>query len=214
LHFNWEVKQLQTQTLRRGFTLIELLIVVAIIAILAAIAVPNFLEAQTRAKVSRSKADMRSLATAIETYQIDNNKYMHYMGSSDPESVQKIFDEFGVWQTALFRLTSPIAYMTSLPAKSGFGKYRGSSPPHPVLDGYYYMGPDEWAKRNVNPRLYGFPRQWNDLKYSLQGSGPSKEDYNPTKPGSQWTVYDSSNGTLSMGNIWYIKSSSSFHSFN
>ena len=58
-----------------GFTLIELLIVVAIIAILAAIAVPNFLEAQTRAKVSRVKADQRSLATAIESYSIDWNTY-------------------------------------------------------------------------------------------------------------------------------------------
>jgi type II secretory pathway pseudopilin PulG len=50
-----------------------LLIVVAIIAILAAIAVPNFLEAQTRAKVSRTHADMRSLATALEAYAVDNS---------------------------------------------------------------------------------------------------------------------------------------------
>jgi len=62
---------------RRGFTLIELLIVVAIIAILAAIAVPNFLEAQVRAKVSRTKNDMRSLATAVESYYVDNNQYPH-----------------------------------------------------------------------------------------------------------------------------------------
>ncbi len=59
----------------RGFTLIELLIVVAIIAILAAIAVPNFLEAQTRSKVSRVKADHRSIATGLEAYFIDNNQY-------------------------------------------------------------------------------------------------------------------------------------------
>lgn len=60
---------------REGFTLIELLIVVAIIAILAAIAVPNFLEAQMRAKVSRVKSDMRTIATGIETYAIDHNKH-------------------------------------------------------------------------------------------------------------------------------------------
>jgi len=59
----------------RAFTLIELLIVVAIIAILAAIAVPNFLEAQTRAKVSRVYGDMRTMRTAIEAYHVDNTAY-------------------------------------------------------------------------------------------------------------------------------------------
>ena len=56
-------------------TLIELLIVMAVIAILAAIAVPNFLEAQVRSKVSRVKSDHRSMATAIESYYVDNNAY-------------------------------------------------------------------------------------------------------------------------------------------
>ena len=58
-----------------AFTLIELLIVVAIIAILAAIAVPNFLEAQIRSKISRAQSDMRSIATALESYRVDQNSY-------------------------------------------------------------------------------------------------------------------------------------------
>ncbi|MCD6386035.1 prepilin-type N-terminal cleavage/methylation domain-containing protein, partial [Candidatus Sumerlaeota bacterium] len=58
-----------------GFTLIELLIVVAIIAILALIAVPNFLEAQTRSKVAQVKANMRTVATGLESYFVDNNHY-------------------------------------------------------------------------------------------------------------------------------------------
>ena len=61
---------------RKGFTLIELLIVVAIIGILAAIAVPNFLNAQIRAKVSKVQADFRSLATAIESYRLEFGNYM------------------------------------------------------------------------------------------------------------------------------------------
>ena len=63
------------RTRAEGFTLIELLIVVAIIAILAAIAVPNFLDAQMRSKVSRVKADIRSMVTAVESYAVDHNGY-------------------------------------------------------------------------------------------------------------------------------------------
>lgn len=98
--------------MRRGFTLIELLIVVAIIAILAAIAVPNFLEAQTRSKVSRAKADMRTLATGLESYMVDANCYpkcnannCSSMLVSDPGPV----DQYQV----LEKLSTPIAYLSS-----------------------------------------------------------------------------------------------------
>ena len=60
---------------QKGFTLIELLIVVAIIGIIAAIAIPNLLNAIDRGKQKRTMADLRSLGTAIESYSIDNNVY-------------------------------------------------------------------------------------------------------------------------------------------
>lgn len=59
----------------RGFTLIELLIVVAIIAILAAILIPNFLRARAQSQVSATKGNMKNLATALESYYVDNNAY-------------------------------------------------------------------------------------------------------------------------------------------
>ena len=60
---------------QKGFTLIELLIVVAIIGIIAAIAIPNLLNAIQRGKQKRTMGDMRTVATANESYSIDNNQY-------------------------------------------------------------------------------------------------------------------------------------------
>ena len=80
--------------LKKGFTLIELLIVVAIIAILAAIAVPNFLEAQVRSKVSRAKSDMRSYATGIESYYVDNNSYPVSARTGKPSGMVDNYNKF------------------------------------------------------------------------------------------------------------------------
>ena len=60
---------------QKGFSLIELLIVVAIILIIAAIAIPNLLNAIDRSKQKRTMADMRSIGTSCEEYSIDNNFY-------------------------------------------------------------------------------------------------------------------------------------------
>jgi len=80
---------------KKAFTLIELLIVVAIIGILAAIAVPNFLNAQVRAKIARCKSDLRSIGMAQEQYYLDKNAYppSHY----------------------LILLTTPVSYLSSVP---------------------------------------------------------------------------------------------------
>ena len=59
---------------RGGFTLVEIMIVVAIIALLAAIAVPNFLRARKRSQATRILEDLRLIDSAVDQYAIENNK--------------------------------------------------------------------------------------------------------------------------------------------
>src|SRR5438046_645642 len=136
---------------KQAFTIIELLIVVAIIAILAAIAVPNFLESQTRAKTARVKADHRAIATALEAYYVDNNVYPEqgvpngtnqFPYSSD---VKKVYGGDSPRHdpdnpAIAYHLSTPIAYLTSTkevfrdPFFNGFEKNQTSV----VNDTRYY----------------------------------------------------------------------------
>ena len=198
--------------MKKAFTLIELLIVVLIIAILAAIAVPNFLEFQMRAKVSRVKSDHRSMATAIEAYRIDAGRYPEYS------------DLFTTLET-LSVITTPIAYMTQIPQdpfevpngrvygvsgfdrnrnysvyleKIGIARWNVASPPLPLAD--WEMNQQNWLAR--------MPITKEQSRWALVSRGPDSDMYyfEPITYGTTYTVtddwyYDPTNGTVSRGDI-------------
>ena len=62
------------KSLRRGFTLVEIMIVVAIIALLASIAVPNFMRARKRSQATKIMEDLRQLDAATDEYAIETNR--------------------------------------------------------------------------------------------------------------------------------------------
>lgn len=174
-------------------------------AILAAIAVPNFLEAQTRSKVSRASADMRSISIAIESYGIDTNAYP--ASSSDPS--QNFYGKFIAQSPELakvptFRpggspgmmsLTTPIQYMTRMvgdpyaPAEGA--TYAFYSTPGGDLQS------SGWILWSPGP----------DARYDLNALN-IREAYDPRSPASEMLInltYDPTNGTMSPGDIWRSK---------
>jgi prepilin-type N-terminal cleavage/methylation domain-containing protein len=187
----------------RGFTLIELLIVVAIIAILAAIAVPNFLEAQVRSKVARAKADMRTLRTAIESYAVDHTKYPHPLifHPGDP-----LLD---IWHPSLLDtpgLTTPVAYLSSFPKESFPRRIDGLyNDPDVFGDGKYYRYYNTERWESDYPQLLK-----RGLKWFLVSHGPDLDNdlhddvgkiVDDMFDGLLYMHYDPTNGTNSSGDI-------------
>lgn len=185
-----------------GFTLIELLIVVAIIAILAAIAVPNMLEAQVRARVSRAQSDLRAIATAIETYRVDHNAYPTMIEPGFGGGVAPLAGSDLKWWYVPNALSTPIAYVATADLQCPFGgdiARKGDFPDniwrryshenvieleekagkYPVLAGKY--GPGQHAHEQLGA--------WRALCI-----GPDRA-WNPM------IAYDPTNGTISAGNI-------------
>jgi prepilin-type N-terminal cleavage/methylation domain-containing protein len=190
-----------------AFTLIELLIVVAIIAILAAIAVPNFLEAQVRSKVSRVKSDMRSFAVGLEAYMVDHNHY--------PRSYRLV----GETRTYInSQLTTPIAYLTSV-----FPDPFNQVDANPDDRVFPYWGPDyiELGRSTSMPILLQeiLPNvtdgsELNNVDFWILMSFSPDQDFDCLdspmgaikSTASTWpqTIqqYDSTNGTISDGDVF------------
>jgi len=188
----------------KGFTLIELLIVVAIIAILAAIAVPNFLEAQVRSKISRVRNDLRSLATAIEAYRIDNNTYPAFGQDNDyrqPMGVQvvtiahpfvdKNLQYAWFWTFVVStetgqvfgNLTTPVSYITSIPADP-FSRILGGP-----LGFYHTRNNHAWILMSMGPNQ-GYPiNQGLDLDLDAEAGGSATYRYLLSPFGSNPTEY-------------------------
>lgn len=185
---------------RSAFTLIELLIVVAIIGILAAIAVPNFLQAQTRAKLARVQADFRNVRTALESYRVDNNTY-----------------PYDGWRGFLripngwIGLTTPISYINSAslhdPFKAKF-VVPGDQDPGTTLslyelstgnhnpDRFNEMPFDDWMLNSIGP----------DSAFGQEAPGGAAGDDTVSAMSYPFTQvvfrFDVSNGLHSQGDIY------------
>jgi type II secretion system protein G len=204
---------------QKGFTLIELLIVVAIIAILAAIAIPNFLAAQTRAKVTKVKAEFRTLATAIEAYNVDQSSYPIHL-STGAYIQNGVFgkDAYGSYRFDV--LTTPVAYITSIP-EDPFGEAAGSGGTVAAGIGYFLYTWDQFIS-TANPTGGPFIALWHASYWGLRDRGPDRVwngwiDPNNTGLGNQQVYYnypyciegdvtllsyDPTNGTVSRGEIY------------
>ncbi|MCX6999853.1 MAG: prepilin-type N-terminal cleavage/methylation domain-containing protein [Candidatus Sumerlaeota bacterium] len=197
---------------KKGFTLIELLIVVAIIAILAAIAIPNFLEAQVRSKVSRAKADIRTLAGALESYMVDWNKY-----PGDGAQFSWLTGNLNNYPYDAYwyvpdTVTTPMAYISSAMLVDPFRTTELVTPPNWRRYRYWYVDMT-WGPAGIRlppyPASYGFLKQWYG-SWKLSSAGPDRT-YGPTfydtgsYPGTMYSQlplpYDPTNGTRSLGDV-------------
>ena len=179
--------------MKNAFTLIELLIVVAIIGILAAIAVPNFLNAQMKAKVSKAVSNMRAINSALEMYMLDKGTYPRWAWDSGSPAN----DYMGYRD-----LTTPVSYITGgdtfrNPFRDKYLRGNALNTAGNELDPFYEMATWKASGKSYNSTV--FPRN----AWLLESSGPDGiDDYNAANYPVVGVIYQPSNGLLSRGDIY------------
>lgn len=169
-----------------AFTLIELLIVVAIIGILAAIAVPNFLNAQLRAKIASAESGMRSIDTALEMYRVDHGHYPYWQNSAGT-NINPV-------NRRLIPLTTPISYISSVPQDPfvyGAANSRVNNTQDVAYVTYDYIEAKSVQLHNALP----LGAAYLCSEWRLNSYGP---DFNND---TGYPLYSASNGLRSVGDL-------------
>jgi len=175
----------------RAFTIIEVLLVMAIIAILVAVAIPNLIHAQMRAKVSRAKTDLRTLASALEAYAVDYHAYPEPISYTEP-----------AYQHRLLALTTPVAYMPGL-LVDVFVEENYQSAGVPRVHHYDYNHRETGIR--INRTLSEWRKAFGDSVWKIASSGPDESFLPPYGDYGFETLYDPTNGTNSAGDIVRIQ---------
>ena len=208
----------------RGFTLIELLIVIAIILILIAIALPNFLEAQVRAKVTKVRGDMKALADAEHMFLLDRKTFTDDMLHYGDVTIHN-------------NLSSPVKYITQYPTDPFFEDRLKNDPTRRYFIGTGNSSVWVWGNRGTTKNFEGCRAiadpevcrpgdpTYNNMRHPavadafiILSKGPDSDDDGgnhaiyphpipglsgpPGSGGLQYAIYSATNGTWSSGDLF------------